>query len=98
MKAEYFFSVDILDYLVRKGATYREAHDIVGVMVKECLDKGQHIVDLSAAELKKFSPLFETDVKRLLSAEVSVRSKKSFGSTNPSMVRTQINAWKKRLK
>ncbi len=96
--AEHFFSVDILDYLVRKGATYRDAHDTVGVMVKECLDRGKKIADLPVEQLKKYSSLFEADVKYLLNPEVSIKGKKSFGSTNPLMVRAQINIWKKRLK
>lgn len=98
VEAEHFFSVDILDHLVRKGATYREAHDIVGLMVKECLDKGERIKDLSIAQLKRFSPLLDHDVKALLSADVSVKGKKSFGSTNPLLVRKQIELWKKKLK
>lgn len=95
---EYFFSVDILDYLVRKGMSYREAHDTVGVMVKECLDRGKRISDLSVEQLKKYSSLLEEDVHYLLKPEVSVKGKKSFGSTNPAMVRQQISQWKKRLK
>lgn len=97
INAESFFSVDILDYLVKKGASYREAHDTVGLMVKECLDKGQSLRDLSKEQLRTFSPLLDVDVKDLLDADVSVRGKKSFGSTNPKMVRKQIDIWKKRL-
>lgn len=98
VNTEYFFTVDVLDYLVRKGMTYRDAHDTVGVMVKECIDRGKRIADLPVEQLKKYSSLFEIDVKYLLSPEVSIKSKKSLGSTNPLLVRAQINAWKKRLK
>jgi argininosuccinate lyase len=98
VNGEHFFSVDILDYLVRKGMTYRDAHDTVGVMVKECLDRGKKIADLPVEQLKKYSSLLELDVKYLLNPEVSIKGKKSLGSTNPQMVRAQINAWKKRLK
>ncbi|MBF0484947.1 MAG: argininosuccinate lyase [Candidatus Omnitrophica bacterium] len=97
VKDEYFFSVDILDYLVKKGLSYREAHDTVGLMAKECLDKGQKISGLSLSQLKKYSRLFELDVKRLLTPEASVRGKKSLGSTNPVMVSSEIKKWKKRL-
>lgn len=96
--SQYFYSVDILEYLVKKGASYREAHDTVGTMVKECLDKGMSISDLSSAQLKKYSTLFAPDVKKLLKPEVSVKIKHSVGSTNPAMVKKQIAAWKKKLK
>lgn len=98
VEAEYFFSVDILDYLVKKGMSYRQAHDTVGLMVKECLDKGVSLKTLSQKELKSFSSLLDEDVKKLLSAKVSLSSKKSYGSTNPAMVAKQILIWKKRLK
>ncbi len=98
VKDEYFFSVDILEYLVRKGASYREAHDTVGVIVKECLDKGIKIADLSITSLKKYSMYFELDVKNLLTPEISVQIKRSVGSTNPALVKAQITRWKNKLK
>ncbi len=94
---ESFFSVDIMEYLIKKGISYREAHDIVGTMIKECVDKGNKIADLSKEELKKYCPKFDTDVKELLNPETSVKMKKSLGSTNPQMVKKQIEGWKKKL-
>lgn len=94
---ESFFSVDVMEYLIAKGVSYRDAHDVVGKIAKDCLDKGIGISQLSEAELKKFSPKFELDVKKLLNPEMSVKIKKSFGSTNPTMVKKQIANWKKRL-
>ena len=38
---ESFFTVDVMDYLVKKGVSYRDAHDILGRMVRDCLDKGR---------------------------------------------------------
>jgi argininosuccinate lyase len=95
---EHFFSVDVLEYLVKKGATYRDAHDTVGLMVREGLDRGKKISQFTQEQLKHYSPYFEDDVKYLLTPEVSVKSKKSYGSTNPVLVRVQLNKWKKRLK
>lgn len=95
---EHFFSVDVLEYLVKKGATYRDAHDTVGLMVREGLDRGKKISQFTQEQLKHYSPYFENDVKYLLTPEVSVKSKKSLGSTNPGLVRLQLNKWKKRLK
>ena len=37
---ESLFSVDIVEYLIKKGISYRQAHDIVGRLVRDCLDKG----------------------------------------------------------
>ncbi|MBI5415620.1 MAG: argininosuccinate lyase [Candidatus Omnitrophica bacterium] len=92
---ETFFSVDIMEYLIKKGVSYRQAHDTVGTMIKECVDNGRKIADLTLAELKGYSPSFGADVKALLDPKVSVSNKKSLGSTNPALVLREIERWKK---
>lgn len=94
---ESFFSVDIMEYLIKKGVSYRQAHDTVGVMFKECVDKGKKIVSLTPAQLKSYSAFLGGDVKKLLISQASVNNKRSLGSTNPRLVLRQIKTWKKRL-
>jgi argininosuccinate lyase len=94
---ESLFSVDIVEYLIKKGLSYRQAHDIVGSMVRCCLDKGRLISQLSAGELAKFSPKLGPDVRKILNAWASVGLKKSYGGTGPALVDKQLKIWKKRL-
>lgn len=94
---EALFSVDVVEYLIKKGVSYRAAHDIVGRMVRDCLDKGRNISGLSNAQLKKYSPKLGPDVKRILNAWDSVSLKKSYGGTNPKLVDQQLALWKRRL-
>jgi len=94
---ESLFSVDILEYLIKKGISYRKAHDIVGKMVMDCLDKGRKISDLSKQELKKYSLKLEPDVKKILNAWTSVSLKTSYAGTNPRLVEKQLKAWSRRL-
>ncbi|MCM8795238.1 MAG: argininosuccinate lyase [Candidatus Omnitrophica bacterium] len=98
LKDESLFSVDIVEYLIKKGVSYREAHDIVGRMVRDTLDKGKKISDLSETQLKAYSLKLGPDVKEILNAGKSVNLKKSFGSTNPRQVAQQLNKWMKKLK
>ncbi len=95
---ESFFCVDVMDYLIKKGVSYRDAHDILGKMVKDCLDKGKAISWLSLTELKAFAPQFEADVKKLFNPQMSVKIKTSLGSTNPNLVKQQLAYWSKKLK
>ena len=95
---ESFFSVDVMEYLIKKGVSYRDAHDVIGKMVRDCIDKGNKLTDMEIKTWKKFHPKFEEDVKKLLNPKMSVKIKQSFGSTNPSMVKKQIKEWKKILK
>ncbi|MCA9400068.1 MAG: argininosuccinate lyase [Candidatus Omnitrophica bacterium] len=94
---EAFFSVDIMEYLIKKGVSYRNAHDIVGRMIKDCVDKGKKLSHLNAAKLKQYSSKFEEDIKGFLNPKVSVTIKQSVGSTNPKLVHKQIELWKKKL-
>ncbi len=94
---ESLFSVDIVEYLIKKGVPYRQAHDIVGNMVRKCLDKGRKISTLSEKELRAFSPLLTMDVMRILNAESSVRLKTSWGGTSPAGVQKQLSLWEKKI-
>ncbi|MBP7216924.1 MAG: argininosuccinate lyase [Candidatus Omnitrophica bacterium] len=94
---ESLFSVDIVEYLIKRGVSYRQAHDIVGTMVRDCLDQGIAISSLSSAELKKYSPHLKPDVKKILNAWASVSLKTSFGGTSPKLVQRQLGVWRARL-
>ncbi|MEI7998824.1 MAG: argininosuccinate lyase [Candidatus Omnitrophota bacterium] len=93
VKDESFFTVDVMDYLIKKGVAYRDAHDILGKLVKGCLDKGKAISSLTLDELKEFSLKFEEDVKELFNPKTSVKIKFSLGSTNPELVKKQLDNW-----
>lgn len=97
VKDESFFTVDAMDYLIKKGVSYREAHDVLGCMVKECLDNGVAISSLKLSQLKQYHPLFAEDVKKLFNPQSSVKIKISLGSTNPVLVKKQLDFWIKRL-
>lgn len=97
LRDESLFSVDIMEYLIKQGASYRQAHDIVGKMVKDCLDKGKKISGLTTAELKKYSSKLRPDVKNILHAQESVELKNSYGGTSPRRVEKQIKIWDRRL-
>ncbi|MFH1127951.1 MAG: argininosuccinate lyase [Candidatus Omnitrophota bacterium] len=94
---ESLFSVDIVEYLIKKGVSYRDAHDIVGKMVRDCLDKGRNISDLSDHELKKYSIKLTGDIRNILNAWASVGLKVSYGGTGPKLVEKQLNLWRKKL-
>ena len=55
-------ATDVADYLARKGLPFRQAHEVVGRLVRHCLEQGCDITDLSLGDLKGFSPLFDEDI------------------------------------
>lgn len=92
------FATDILEYLVRKGMAFSEAHETVGKAVRFAQDSEKPMREISMQEWKKFSSLFDENVYDLFDPQVSVCAKKTIGSTNPARVKQEISKWKKKLK
>jgi argininosuccinate lyase len=49
-------AVDIADALVRAGVTFREAHEVVGALVREAENAGATILDLDADRAETLHP------------------------------------------
>ncbi|MCL4531636.1 MAG: argininosuccinate lyase [Actinobacteria bacterium] len=78
-------ATDVADYLVRKGLPFRQAHEVVGRLVRHCLAKGVEIQAPSISELRDFSGLFEEDV-RSIDVAASLRARDVPGGTAPGRV------------
>lgn len=78
-------ATDYADYLVKKGMPFRQAHAVVGQLVREAEATGRPLTSLSLEELKAAAPLFEADVLNL-TAETSVRARDIPGGTAPAQV------------
>ncbi len=93
---EALFSVDLAEYLIKKGLSYRKAHDAVGRIVLGVLDKGRKISGLTLDELKAYSPKFDADCFKLLNSKASAGLKKSFGGTAGQNVKKQLQLWERK--
>jgi len=85
-------ATDLADYLVRKGVAFRDAHEAVARAVREAETRDCDLAALPLDELRRFSPLIETDVFDVLTLEGSVASRDHVGGTAPSRVRAAIAA------
>jgi argininosuccinate lyase len=85
-------ATDLADYLVRKGVSFRDAHEAVARAVRYAEEKRRDLADLSIAELQRFSPGIADDVFALLTPEGSVASRNHPGGTAPAQVRAAIRA------
>ncbi len=95
---ELLCATDLVEYLVKKGIAFKEAHNIVGRLVTFALEKKVFLSEIPLGQWKKLSPHFKKDVYELLNAGTSVAAKKSFGGTSPQGVKRQLSGWQKRLK
>ena len=55
--ANYSTATDLADYLVRKGLPFREAHEIVGRVVRHGIANKRELGEMPLEELRGFSPL-----------------------------------------
>jgi argininosuccinate lyase len=83
-------ATDVAEYLVLKGMPFRQAHRVVGNLVRHCLDQGKDLAGLSLDDLKRFSQLFQEDLHPLLTARHSVDSRRSAGGTATAEVENAI--------
>jgi argininosuccinate lyase len=90
-------ATDLADYLVRKGATFREAHGAVGHLVRICEQRGAELHTLPFAEFGAAHPLFTNDVFDALSAFRSVEHREVEGGTGPTAVRAQLESAQRAL-
>jgi argininosuccinate lyase len=83
-------ATEAADYLVRKGIPFRQAHDIVGKLLKLAEQQGKVWTELPLAELKDISPAFESDFGTVLSVDAALATKNVPGGTAPEAVRKAI--------
>ena len=86
----YLIATDLVYYLVRKGISFRAAHEIIGKIVSYCEESNMDLTYISLSQLKNFSDKFSYDVTRYLTIENSVASKDIHGGTAPNQVKEAI--------
>ncbi len=91
-------ATDMADYLVRKGMPFRQAHEIVGRLVRRCLARRCRLEELSLEELQAASPLFDRDVFRYIALEACIERRRATGGTATVTVKKAIGAAKARLR
>src|SRR5260370_25328716 len=77
------FATDGADYLVHKGVPFRQAHDLIGKVLREAEKQNISWTALPLEVLKKISPAFEADFAKSLSVEAALAAKKVPGGTSP---------------
>ncbi|AOR24468.1 argininosuccinate lyase [Clostridium taeniosporum] len=88
-------ATDLADYLVKKGAYFRDAHGIVGQIVLKCIQYNKMIEDLTLNELKEFSPIFEEDVYDAINLYTCIQERKVIGGPSSDSIKLQIKELKK---
>lgn len=79
----YMNATELADYLVRKGMPFREAHELVGKIVRRAIESGK---ELEQMDLSQFSELIAEDVYEALTVESTLAAKRQIGGTAREVV------------
>ena len=83
-------ATDLADYLVRRGLPFRTAYKLTGQIVAKCIAEGTVLEDLTLAEYKAFSELFEPGLYEAIDLKACVDRRISEGGTSVGSVEKQI--------
>jgi argininosuccinate lyase len=85
-------ALDLAEFLVERGVPFREAHSIVGGVVRDSLERR-----VPLAELVEAHPALGADALPLLERGVAVRRRTTPGGAGPAPVAVQLERFRARL-
>jgi argininosuccinate lyase len=87
---EMIAAVDVADMLVRRGVPFRQSHGIVAGLVRQAVDSGRTLSELSLEELERHSDALDAEFYAVLSQRSWLETKVSEGGTALARVREQL--------
>ena len=90
-------ATEVADYLVAQGIPFREAHEIVGKVLRAAEQDGKSIREMPLEQLKKFSPVFGRELDTVLTLESALARRGLAGGTAPGAVRAALENFNARV-
>lgn len=97
IEGDFSNATDLADHLVKKGVAFREAHAVVGNIVRDCVKQRVSLESLSPQQLKAYHPLLNESVQQILQPVQVMHARTSQGGTAPSAVKAQLQKAKELL-
>ena len=98
VEEDFSNATDVADYLVGRGVPFREAYQLVGAVVRRCLEQNCLLRDLGLEAWKELHPAFGADLHDALAPRAVVAARRSEGGTGFDRVGEQLQLWSTRLK
>ena len=86
----FVLATDLADYLASKGVSFRQAHRIVGEMVRACQERECDLSDLTLEEMRAFDAHFTKDVFEWLDYQHALDRRASLGGTAQKNIKQEI--------
>ncbi len=87
---EFPAATDVADLLVKRGVPFRQAHGIVGAVVRRAVEQQKQLSELTREELAELAPQLDDSFYELLREGAWLESKASEGGTAGPRVREQL--------
>jgi argininosuccinate lyase len=91
----FLLATELADALALKGLPFREAHEVVGKLVRHCLGARKPLTGLSIDEYRTFSPLIDAEVLGHLTVQAAIARKAQIGGTAAEAVRQRLKELEK---
>jgi argininosuccinate lyase len=97
LRRGHLLATELADFLVGKGVPFREAHEVVGRIVRTCDEREIDLSDLAEADLAAVDPRF-SGCARALDVRRAVDRRDHVGGTATRRVKAEVRRWKKALR
>ena len=87
---DFSTATDLADFLATHGTPFREAHEIVGKVVRGCQESGWVLEDLTTETLAEIAPEVPEEALSVLQAAGSVLRRESYGGPGPKAMSEQL--------
>jgi argininosuccinate lyase len=88
---EMLAATEVADLLVRRGMPFREAHGVVGALVRKCVAEDRALSDLSREEIAEYSDVLDEEYYVVLGQSNWLESKVSEGGTSSASLARQMD-------
>jgi argininosuccinate lyase len=86
------YATDLADHLVRSGVPFREAHEVIGKIVRMSAEQNIPLDEMSLQDFQGIDERFGSNVQEVFSYERSVESRSVSGGTSLSAIKYQLEA------
>ncbi len=90
-------ATEVADYLAQKGVPFRKAHEVVGKLVLECIEKGKTLEELNIDEYQRVSPVIGDDIYDAINIDKCIAARNITGGPAPGAVADSIKQGRKWL-
>ncbi len=87
---DFSTATDLADFLATSGMPFRQAHEVVGRVVRGCQERSIVLEELTPLLLSEIAPEVPAEALEVLSAAGSVRRRESLGGPGPKAMAAQL--------